>query len=605
MLRRLLICLVVPIGGSVPQPIVAQELDGLRHELRVASNDTSYARAAYFLARTHFGLGNPDSVVAYADRGLRQLENNRTSGLRVGFWRTQLWRIRGMGWFTASHFDSALVAFQQMYRFAAEQHIVKDMGAALSYQGFALRQAEDRPAAMGMVRKAVDLLKQLPPGPDLANCYHELGVLYGEQHQLDSAIHWHTMAGALYEAQGDTHHRVNNMVNLGEALFKAQRWQQADSVQRLAGALLTTINDPSQYIRWVVGETRMLLRAGSGHQALHMVDSAITLAQGMDELNVTFHLRSLRALIAANAGRMTDSFRDQALAMDAHIADMDLGKVRAIEKARSALEHQQAIALAKAEAANLRMQQWAAYAIGALGLLLAWVWYQSSRAKSKANDTLHRTQAELVRSEKQREAESVRTRIARDIHDDIGATLTKIALLSGVAAHHARDPIEARKAFARITEHAKQVSRALNDVVWAVDPLHDNHQGMLDHVRDLAQRLLGDNGIHYELNLHASHPEARIEPALKRNLHLVLNECCNNILKYAHAKLVHIELDLHKDTFDLRVNDDGIGFDPEKVKGLGNGLANMPARMAQHGGSLSIDSAPGKGTALHAHGQLS
>lgn len=604
MVRPILRSLLLPCALIAALNGATQEVDSLRRELRMAAHDTSFARAAYYLARAHFRLGNPDSVAHFAKSGLQRLENDQTTDPRVGFWRVQLWRIRGMGWYTASRFDSSIVAFQQMYRFAEQQRIIKDMAAALSYQGFALRQVEDRSGAMDMVLKAIYLLQELPPGPDLANCYHELGVLYGDQHQLDSSIHWHTKAGDLYEAQGDVHHLVNNLVNLGEGLFKARRWREADSVQRLAGRLLPRIEDPSQYVRWVVGETRMMLRLGEGARAIHMLDSAITLAQGMDEFNVVYHLRSLRSLVDANAGRMTDAFIDQALAMDAYVTDMDLEKVRATEKARATFAHEKTMALARAEADKQRSQKWAAFAIGVLGVLLALVWYRSYRAKSRANQALHQAQAELVRSEKQREAELVRTRIARDIHDDIGATLTKIALLSGVASQRSHDAAEAGRSFTRISEHAKHVSRALCDVVWAVDPQQDTHQGMLDHVRDLSQRLLGDNGIHHELDLRALRTEAQMEPALKRDLHLVLNECFNNILKYAHAKSVRVKMELRTDTFELRVDDDGVGFDPEQARGRGNGLANMPARMRQHGGSLTITSAPGKGTALHAHGPL-
>jgi signal transduction histidine kinase len=588
----------------IAPPCSAQELDSLRRELRDAVHDTSFARTAYHLARTHFGLGAPDSVVMYAQRGLQRLANVRIPDQRVGFWRVQLWRIRGMGWYTASRFDSSIVAFQRMYHFAEQQHIVKDMGAALSYQGFALRQVEDRTGAMDMVLSAIRLLKELPPGPDLANCYHELAVLYSDLNQLDSAIHWHTEAGELYEAQGDTHHLVNNLVNLAEAYFKARRWQEADSAQHLAGTLLPRHGDPTQYVRWVVGEARSLLRRGDGKAAEHLLDSAITLAHGMDEFNVAYHLRSLRSLAFAQEGRMTDAFTDQLLALDAHVTDMDLGKVRATEKARAGVEHEKIVAVARAEAEKERTLKWAAIAVGALGVLLALILFRSYRAKSKANEAIRRAQTELVHSEKQREAELVRTRIARDIHDDIGATLTKIALLSGMAAQRNHDEAGSGRVFSRISEHAKNASRAISDVVWAVDPQRDTHQGMLDHVRDLSQRLLGDNGIQYALDLIAFRPEAQVEPALKRDLHLVLNECFNNILKYAHARSVRVKLELQADSFELRVDDDGIGFDPEQVHGRGNGLTNMPARMKQHNGFLSVTSAPGKGTALHAHGPL-
>ena len=291
---------------------------------------------------------------------------------------------------------------------------------------------------------------------------------------------------------------------------------------------------------------------------------------------------------------------------------MDLAKVRATEKARNDFANEKALAVANAEAEKERVQKWGILALGALALALALVLWRSNRAKTRSadvlrvkNEEIQRAQAELITSEKQREAELVRTRIARDIHDDIGATLTKIALLSGVAANSKDDDAAAAKStFLRIGEHAKAVSRALSDVVWAVDPRRDSHQGLLDHVRELTQRLLGDNGIRCELDLQADRPMSTIAPALKRDFHLVLNECFNNILKYAHAKNVRVSLRLRAEHFDLRVDDDGVGFDPAHVPDRGNGLRNMPARMAQHNARLSITSAPGKGTVLAAHGPL-
>ena len=183
---------------------------------------------------------------------------------------------------------------------------------------------------------------------------------------------------------------------------------------------------------------------------------------------------------------------------------MDHDKVRSTEAVRQQAEREREQLLAQAAIEKQRIQKWGAVVIGALAALLALSGYRSARMKSRAaealarkNEEIQRAQAQLIESEKQREAEQVRTRIARDIHDDIGATLTKIALLSGVAMQRSQDPEEAGRTFSRISEHTRNVSRALSDVVWAVDPQRDTHQGMLEHVRDLSQRLLGDNGIRF------------------------------------------------------------------------------------------------------------
>ncbi len=603
--------LLLLLSAALPLSAFTQgnEADSLRQALHKATDDTSFAHAAYQLARHHYFQGEQDSTRQLADHGLARLARSRMSTTARSVWTGQLWRIKGMGWFAESRYDSALTAFQHMYRSAEQAKNAKDMGAALSYQGFALREMEDPAGARELVHQAMQVLRTLPPGPDLANCYHELGSIHADLHEVDSSVMWYTKAAEAYKAQGNLHHLANTWLNQGECLFNAQRWQEADSLQRLATTLLDHVQDPMGYARWVAGEARRLLHQGDHARALPLLDSAVTLAQ--EDLNAAHHLLLLRSLAHARAGHMEQAFRDQLLAKQARLEDMDLAKVRATEKARSDAAHERDRLLHTAELARERLWKRGALLVCALTALLAVVWYRSARARKRAaamlqrkNQEIQEAQAELIQNAKLREAEQVRSRIARDIHDDIGATLTKIALVSGMAEQRAQDVEGSQKAFLRIAEHAKGASRALSDAVWAVDPQRDTHQGMLDHVRDLTKRLLGDNGIRFQLDLRTDSPAVHISPALKRDLHLVLNECCNNILKYAHAKLVTVTLHLRNGSFELRVDDDGIGFDPTQVPDRGNGLRNMPARMAAHGARLTISSAPGKGTALHATGPL-
>ncbi|HMW97980.1 MAG TPA: histidine kinase, partial [Flavobacteriales bacterium] len=479
------------------------DIDSLRTILGHAADDTSYAKACYYLARSFYFEGDLDSARAYGDRGSAQCLRVGHPDPRKEFWLVQLCRVRGMSWYSASRFDSAIVAFQQMFRYAEKLHIAKDMGAALSYQGFALREIDDQQGALAMVRRAITVLDTLPPGPDIANAYHELGVIHGNIGSTDSALYWYGRAAQLYIGQDNDHHLVNTYINMGEALHKAGRWAEADSMQRSTRRFLPALKDPMAYTRWVAGESRLLLGAGRSLEATHLMDSALVLAEEIEDHNVQLHLLLLRSLAHVQVGHMHQAYADQQAAIAAHDKDMDIEKVRATEKAHSDFQHEKTIALARAASIRERSQKRAAVAIGSLAFALAFVLYRSFRSKSRYADELHRkneqiqlAQAQLVASEKQREAEQVRTRIARDIHDEIGATLTKIRLLSDVALANDADQLsETRHAISRIGQHARFVSQNMSDIVWAVDPARDTNQGMLDHVRELGHRLLGDNGI--------------------------------------------------------------------------------------------------------------
>lgn len=592
-------------------PAQRSTLDSLRTVMAGATVDTLRARAASDVAQAFLSIGRMDSTIHYAVLGRGLITASSGDAAAVARLAMRLSKLLGIAYTNQARYDSGLVEFQRMERHAERAGRVNDVAAALTYQGFQLREMGDDTNALAVTRRAIDVLRPSPEGADMANACNGMGLIHANMFSTDSALYWYQRAAELYGALGNRQHLRNTYLNMGECLNTAGRWEQADSVWMLASRDMVGPMDPMAYVHYAGARARSLLRQGMAGDAIDVLDSAIGLAAEMDDMEGAHHLLHIRSMAQAHRGDWNAAMTDMQASLEAYAADMDHDKVRSTEAVRQQAEREREQLLAQAAIEKQRIQKWGAVVIGALAALLALSGYRSARMKSRAaealarkNEEIQRAQAQLIESEKQREAEQVRTRIARDIHDDIGATLTKIALLSGVAMQRSQDPEEAGRTFSRISEHTRNVSRALSDVVWAVDPQRDTHQGMLEHVRDLSQRLLGDNGIRFELVLHADSPQGIIAPALKRDLHLVLNECFNNILKYAHAKLVTVRLELHTQDFELRVDDDGVGFDPAQVPDRGNGLRNMPARIAQHGGKLVVTSAPGKGTALHARGPL-
>lgn len=595
--------------GLAFTPALAQDagLDSLRRALRqAAGNDELFARTAIELSQRYWANGIMDSALIVAQRGMERVGNAPSAQQH----RVALSKAEGMALFASGAWPAALEAFQRMHRFAEAVGDDHGLGRALTYEGHTLREMGDNGNAIGRYREAIRVLGRGEQAV-LGHAYHGLATTFTNEEEWDSAVHWFEQAMALYTRLGDVEHAVGTRFNLAENYY-AQGRHDLERAQMDSIATHTELLDDPDFRMRFLGFRARSRRAGEhGKRELADLDSAIAIARMLEDTHSIGSLSFVRALALAHADRWPEAYRDLEAGKQAIWWDMGIAKVRATEAARQQLEREKDEALAAAELRKEQIGKWSAIVIGALAMLLAFVWYRSFRAKSRVAEELRRKNAEIERaqsalivSEKQREAEQVRTRIARDIHDEIGATLTKIALLSGVAVQKDGGPEEQKKTFARISEHTQNVSRALSDVVWAVDPQRDTHQGMLDHVRDLSQRLLGDNGIRYELDLSAVRPDASIAPALKRDLHLLLNECCNNILKYARARFVRIAFHLNEGSFALRVEDDGVGFDMNGIPERGNGLRNMPQRVSQHGGQLVITSAPGMGTVLDAHGPL-
>lgn len=205
----------------------------------------------------------------------------------------------------------------------------------------------------------------------------------------------------------------------------------------------------------------------------------------------------------------------------------------------------------------------------------------------------------LQRLEARRALEQERSRIARDIHDDLGASLTEITLLSQTGASSLDDPQGALGSLRQIHTTACDLTQAMGEVVWAVNPEHDSLDGLVNYLSGYATSFLTVAGVRCRLELPLSLPPHVLSAEVRHNLYLAFKEALNNVVKHAHATEVHISLQLEPAGFRLRVTDNGRGLDCPPTSGLsgrGNGLKNLRARITEIGGSCEIQPAAPRGT---------
>ncbi len=191
--------------------------------------------------------------------------------------------------------------------------------------------------------------------------------------------------------------------------------------------------------------------------------------------------------------------------------------------------------------------------------------------------------------------ERVRRQIATDLHDDVGAGLSQVAIMSEVARRDA--PPAAADRFAELAGLARGMRDAMGDIVWAVDPHHDSVADLVRRMRAVAYAMLEADGRRVEF---AAPDEAAIErlglaPDRRRHVLLVFKEAVANAARHSHAESVRIEVRVDGRALRVAVEDDGAGFDPSG-EGQGTGLRSMRRRAEEIGGRLEVDSAPGRGT---------
>lgn len=191
---------------------------------------------------------------------------------------------------------------------------------------------------------------------------------------------------------------------------------------------------------------------------------------------------------------------------------------------------------------------------------------------------------------------NLRTRIATDLHDDIGASLSQIAILSEVARRGADGPSPRNATtLSEIAGISRELVDSMGDIVWAINPEHDRVSNLTHRMRRFATDLLGGQGI--ELTFRSAGPDG--DPGIganaRRQVYLVFKEAIHNAARHSGALRVEVELSAGGERLVLRVSDNGRGFDPA-VPSDGNGLASMRRRARDTGGALEVLSAPGTGT---------
>ena len=193
---------------------------------------------------------------------------------------------------------------------------------------------------------------------------------------------------------------------------------------------------------------------------------------------------------------------------------------------------------------------------------------------------------------------NVRTRIATDLHDDIGASLSQIAILSEVAQRGAGKEARNGTPLSEIAGISRELVDSMSDIVWAINPDHDRLSNLVYRMRRFATDLLGAQGMALEFRSSVADHDLRIGANVRRQIYLIFKEGIHNIARHSGASRVEVELDRAGDGLVLRLSDNGRGFDIS-AESDGHGLANIRKRAAALGAEVEWQSVLGQGTTLH------
>ena len=265
-------------------------------------------------------------------------------------------------------------------------------------------------------------------------------------------------------------------------------------------------------------------------------------------------------------------------------------------------ETQLQVALAARQAQQKKVLMLAIAAILLCGVYGLYRYRQNKKLSSRLAQSiteLKQAQQQLIKTEKEKEAENIRLGISRDIHDEVGATLSGVALYSEIAKQKMEEHKnnEAKEYLQYISDNSKEMVEKLSDIIWTINPKNDSFERIIARLRSYSMNLCGSKDIHLHFDVQSELQTYTHSMPMYRNIYLLVKEAINNAVKYSGAKNIFFSMKKIDQGIVTEVRDDGVGFD-KKAPVTGNGMANMRERAKNMNADLNIDSSPDKGTLI-------
>jgi signal transduction histidine kinase len=212
--------------------------------------------------------------------------------------------------------------------------------------------------------------------------------------------------------------------------------------------------------------------------------------------------------------------------------------------------------------------------------------------------SIRRLHMKLRLVEQQAALDKERTRIARDLHDDLGASLTKASLTLDLTNRQIATVAEANGKLQNCSAMVRQIAMSVDEIVWAINPRNDTLRYLVDYTSQFTVEFLHAAQIKCRVDLPDNIPDVAVSPEVRHNVFLVVKEALNNVTRHARAGEVRLTIAVSEREMTVELNDNGCGFQGEPDNASADGLRNMRQRMEELGGRFELQSKPGMGTRL-------
>jgi signal transduction histidine kinase len=210
--------------------------------------------------------------------------------------------------------------------------------------------------------------------------------------------------------------------------------------------------------------------------------------------------------------------------------------------------------------------------------------------------SFRRLRLQLRQLEQQAALDKERSRIARDLHDDLGGSLTEVSLLLGTTERGLSEKSKVNGNIRQCSSLIQQITKSVDEIIWAINPRNDTLHYLIDYISQFVVEFLHAANIRCRVDLPDRIPNRTLSPEARHNLFLVVKETLNNIARHSRAEEVRLRITATEERLTVSIEDTGQGFERAPDTASADGLRNMRLRMEEIGGEFQVDSRPDAGT---------
>jgi len=463
-------------------------------------------------------------------------------------------------------YEESIKYYKMGIKLAEETGYRKQEEVLYKHLGVTYQEKGDYKNAMKVFRKSLEINSQISP-EGVAGSYQNISTLFNSMHLMDSAFYYARKSLQISTSHNDERTMAVNYYNMAE-------W---------------TSND-SDLVR--------------GQQLL---DSANVLASKTNYKELLASIRELQAEIHSRKNNFKEAYSELQKSVEIKDSIYGIEMSKQLTELMTKYESQKKeIEITKLNADKLldaekiarhKTLNYSLLAIAGLFLISGFLIFKNVQKKRVA-------EKHVAILEKQNAIESMRSKIASDVHDDVGASLTRLGLNAQQLLASGAVPEKEKQLAEKISLQSKEVITGMREIIWASNPANDNLKSMLGFMRHYIDRFFDGTNIRAVVNFPHDVGEITLHPEVRRNLFLILKESLNNAIKYSGSDKIDIDFSNENENFNLNIRDYGKGMDDQIKDEFSNGLRNIQMRAEQIQSLFKLITAPGEGVQIAIEGKL-